>query len=121
MSFLYGFQCGPYVKVGISHDIKKRLRQMKLFNPFKVKIVLQRRILTRHARNIEGCVHKFLGECAMGREWFFAPSLVELGRFADISIQAAINVERRNLADYDAATDAPPTRGMDVDSESSHG
>jgi len=108
VSWLYGFQSGPYVKVGIARNLAARLNQMRLFNPFTVKIILRRRVLTRHARRIEICLHKLLWRHASGREWFFGVPSETLRKYAAASIQACAEIESEHIADYNEKSEAPP-------------
>jgi hypothetical protein len=115
MAYLYGFQCGQWIKVGITQNVARRLKQMRLHNPYPITIVMRRPVLARHARRVEILVHRCLQRHAVGREWFTA-SIEDIKRYATAAIRAAIDVEREQLADYDEKEDAPPPVCSDVES-----
>ena len=68
MSYIYGLQCGAFIKIGRAENIGKRLRDLRLGNPHPITIVLRR----RHPRAalVERLMHRILREEAVGREWF---------------------------------------------------
>lgn len=72
---VYCIQCGPYFKVGIAEDIKKRMQTFAVSNPFKMKLVFYRKVEARHVRFIESEIHKALAVWHHRGEWFTAPVL----------------------------------------------
>ena len=70
--FLYVFQCGPYMKVGITADLDKRKAGIETHNPFKIRRRLWRRFPRKHVRFVESFVHKELRERHHRGEWFTA-------------------------------------------------
>lgn len=69
MGWVYGIQCGEFIKVGYTASaIKSRTDTMRLYNPHSIKIVLRRR--TDHPYWVERRLHQILAEKAVGREWF---------------------------------------------------
>lgn len=69
--WIYGFQCGDFIKVGIAGNVEARLYTARLYNPHPVKVVFRERHM--HARRVEIRMHQLLNDCAMGREWFDVP------------------------------------------------
>lgn len=67
-TFIYGFQSGEYIKIGITKSIATRLRQLRLYNPHPITVVLKRQHI--EAARIERVIHRVLREEAVGREWF---------------------------------------------------
>lgn len=70
---LYCIQCGPYFKVGITEDPKKRMQTFAISNPFKMKLVFYRTVQAQHVRFVEAEVHKALAHWHHRGEWFTAP------------------------------------------------
>jgi hypothetical protein len=63
---------GP-VKVGISSDVDKRLRQLQTGQPFGMTVQGTAGPMSRDmAVRVEGCVHTLLGERRCRGEWFDA-------------------------------------------------
>lgn len=65
---VYGIQSGEFIKVGITHDLKRRKHEMALFNPHPCKVVFNKYAAV--PRFIERELHKALAQFAIGREWF---------------------------------------------------
>ena len=101
--FLYVFQCGPYMKVGITIDLDKRKAGIETHNPFKIRRRLWRRFPRKHVRFVEGFVHKELRERHHRGEWFTA-SIEE--------IRKAIYKATKELPQREADQDAFITRGL---------
>lgn len=117
MSFVYGFQCGDFIKIGRAADVGQRLRDLRLGNPLLIKIVLRR----RHPRAalVEQLMHRVLREEALGREWFkITPADARL--VADYAI-GRINDRLERERDWAAARPVrkpktlQPTRGGQVE------
>lgn len=70
MGWVYGIQCREFIKVGCTQDMRRRFEEMRLANPFPLKVILKRQ--TRHPRRLEAFVHRHLTHVAIGREWFMA-------------------------------------------------
>lgn len=47
--YLYVVKCGPYFKVGITGDIKVRMRTLNNGTPFSMRLILYRAIKSMHA------------------------------------------------------------------------
>lgn len=68
VTWLYGIQSGLFIKIGITKDIKNRLREMNLYNPHPCKVVIRRQL--EEAGKVERRMHAVLAPYAVGREWF---------------------------------------------------
>jgi hypothetical protein len=68
MGWVYGIQCGGFIKIGVASDIKRRLHQMRLLNPHTCEVIFQKQ--AREPRSVEYAMHKLLEPWAAGREWF---------------------------------------------------
>ena len=68
--YVYGIQSGLFIKVGMTKNIRLRLREMNLYNPHPCKVVVRRRC--EHPRAVEKRIHELLAKHAIGREWFVA-------------------------------------------------
>jgi hypothetical protein len=68
MGYVDGVQMGPFIKVGAAADLKARMHQFRLYNPYPCKIIL-RRTVTEYFW-LEKRMHELLDGCAIGREWF---------------------------------------------------
>jgi len=66
--YVYGIQCGPFIKVGVAANVAARLRQMQLANPYPLTVVLKRKM--KAAFYCERKMHEILAAKAVGREWF---------------------------------------------------
>jgi hypothetical protein len=89
--WVYAFQCGDFVKVGVSRDIQRRLVQMRALNPFEIRVLLQWR--HRYAFRIERLMHTLLDDAAIGREWFAVPPR---------AIELAATIAREHVAQWQA-------------------
>lgn len=69
---LYAIQSGRFIKVGISANLRQRMKIMALHNPHGLECVMYRYIPRWRARFIEAKVHAELEDCSKGREWFDA-------------------------------------------------
>jgi hypothetical protein len=82
--WVYGIQCGDFIKVGVAGNIKFRLTTLQLYNPYPCKVVMRRQ--HRFAYRIEKRIHELLADVSIGREWFNAcPKAVQLA--ADIAME----------------------------------
>lgn len=97
MSWIYGFQCGEFIKIGRSDNVGRRLRDLRLGNPNPVKIVLRRRHV--RAALVERLMHRVLREEAVGREWFkISPADARLAAdhaIAKVNERMVVEAERR--------------------------
>jgi hypothetical protein len=66
--WVYGVQCGQFIKVGVAKDIDKRLHSMRLLNPHPVSVIYRRKM--KAAFYCERKIHAILADKAIGREWF---------------------------------------------------
>lgn len=66
--WLYAIQCGQFIKIGVTTNLAKRLHDMRLLNPYPVKVIIRRRI--HAAFHCERKMHEIFSDKAIGREWF---------------------------------------------------
>lgn len=71
MSNVYILRCGDVVKIGISNDPYKRVKQLQTGNSNKISLVCYVKMRTRiEAHNLESVLHKeFYSDNTLG-EWF---------------------------------------------------
>jgi len=116
---VYIFQCETFVKVGISSDVKKRVKALQPGNPFPIRILRTSRTRSRiKALLIERTVHNILSDDHHFGEWFKctperareALSAVMWAMPRLVKKHDAIKVEREHLfatdPEYNAALDA---------------
>lgn len=70
--WLYVLKCGPYFKVGISVDIKWRVKTLQSGNPFKISVTLRRRVPKVFVGRLEKLIHRGLVDFHHRGEWFSA-------------------------------------------------
>jgi hypothetical protein len=66
--WVYGIQCGQFIKVGVAKSIDKRLNDMRALNPHPLTVIFRRRM--KAAFYCERKMHSVLREKSIGREWF---------------------------------------------------
>lgn len=107
MSVVYGIKAGQFIKVGITKDLPRRLRQMQLFNPYPPEVVFELQV--REARWVEMRMHEELRADAIGREWF---------QTTPAKVRAAADVAMKKLAkvrdEWKARAAAAIERGDDI-------
>lgn len=91
MGWVYGIQCGEFIKVGCAKNMAVRVHAMKLHNPLPLKIILRRR--SKNAYWLERRIHKLLVAKSIGREWFSA-TVDEVKAAAD---QAGIDQKKNDI------------------------
>ena len=64
---LYFVQCGEYVKIGIAADVRKRVRDMEMHNPYEMKILH----VMPGKRKEEKELHKRFATYRRRNEWFW--------------------------------------------------
>lgn len=69
---IYAIRSEHLVKVGITADLKSRMKLMELFNPMPFKCIRFSYVPRDRARKIEMAVHAMLSEHHKRREWFEA-------------------------------------------------
>lgn len=67
---LYGIRSFHLIKVGITHDVSRRLLGMRLHNPHALDIVVAARVPSMFLKMAEQTAHRLLGQYGVGREWF---------------------------------------------------
>jgi len=94
---VYIVQAGECVKIGVSNNVKKRMRQIQTSNPEKLYLILLLNMPSRpRAEKLEEYLHdKFSNyRCTGGREWFKVPfrtlktniSNIDLDMFYDMEV-----------------------------------
>lgn len=73
---LYFIRSGPYLKIGISWDAKRRLNDFRAGNPHEARIAAQRQIPGALALQVEKRVHAALACFRHDGEWFFVKTQV---------------------------------------------
>jgi len=106
---LYVVECAPYLKIGISGNMKKRLHDMKLLNPMPLSLIHYRLVPRRRSRLVEAAVHAALADYAHGREWFTVP--IETARETIARIIDADKIAH-NWTSY--VDDSPVTNAMET-------
>lgn len=66
--YLYGLQCGEFIKIGVANAIGPRVKLLQLGNPYPLKVVIREK--NTYAYVLEKLVHQILSGKSIGREWF---------------------------------------------------
>lgn len=69
--WVYGIQCGEFIKIGVAQNIGVRRKQFQAGNPLPLNIVVRCKC-PNGAYLLERYMHKILAEFSIGREWFRA-------------------------------------------------
>lgn len=93
MTWVYGFQCQGFIKVGVAQSLGTRRKQLQAGNPFPLKIVLNCRCVDG-AYYLERRIHEILAEHAIGREWF----AITPQQLRDAVERAKIDLEGKRVA-----------------------
>jgi hypothetical protein len=67
---IYIFECGPFIKVGLTHDVLRRSKELLRLNPFDVRLAYYRTVHTSLAKKTEAAVHSALSQFKHRGEWF---------------------------------------------------
>lgn len=89
MGWVYGAQCGAFIKIGATSHLQRRIVALQSANPFKLKIVIRRQVLEYFW--VEKRVHEILAPVSIGGEWFEV--VPELAR-------EAVDIAMRDVVDY---------------------
>jgi len=68
--WLYVMESPPYVKVGISNDVERRLRDFSLNSPHHIRIIFKAKVPYPQAKWIEEKIHEDLQAFRHKGEWF---------------------------------------------------
>ena len=69
----------PYIKIGVTHDIKQRLPALQTGNPRELKLMRLIGPFTREqAMSLEKQLHKIMGRHRVNGEWFHSTCLRQL-------------------------------------------
>lgn len=71
-AFIYVIASGPYMKIGITRDLKKRIKGVECHNPHEVRLICYRRVPAHYARRAEMQIHAELAAHQHRGEWFTA-------------------------------------------------
>jgi hypothetical protein len=67
---LYFISSPPFLKIGITDNIARRMSQFQAGNPHAITLAARRSVPAPLARQIERRVHEHFADRAIGREWF---------------------------------------------------
>lgn len=86
-----------HVKIGISHHVEKRIKELQTGCPFEIR--LAKAFRTPHARKIEGMAHNVLAKYRKAGEWFNVPNNVACAVVRNLvgSMPRSSHVEPRPL------------------------
>jgi hypothetical protein len=96
---LYFISSPPFLKIGITDNIARRLKEFQAGNPHLIHLAGHRTIPAPLARQIERRVHEHFAERAIGREWFRDLDHREAAQAADPHIRKARTAIQRWVAD----------------------
>lgn len=86
---LYLIRSGEWLKIGITQDLEKRVRQFEAGNPRGITVEATRRLPRSLARQVERRLHEHFAGRAIGREWFADLTSAEVLKVAAPLINAA--------------------------------
>lgn len=72
IGYVYALRCGELVKIGITTDLARRVREVNMHNPFPVRAEMCRAIEREYIRVIERAIHGRLDASRVTGEWFRA-------------------------------------------------
>lgn len=104
---IYAANAGKHIKIGLSSDIQKRIREIQVGNPFEVEVVWEKYIGSdsRKARDTETAIHAACDEFHVRGEWFDYQCLTLLRD--PVRLQEAIDAEARRESRTGAECDNP--------------
>ncbi len=102
---IYAIKCGEFVKIGIANNVRRRLKEIDLCNPYRATVALQAEVAACLALKVERTLHKAFNECRHRREWFrIAPKDVRLEFWHAVNLAHQIEAKYAELLDtYHAA------------------
>ena len=74
LAYIYLIRCGRYVKIGVSDDPAKRVMEMQVGSPHKLRLVVSWPSLAPHKE--EKRIHRLLDQYHHRGEWFRLPDLL---------------------------------------------
>lgn len=93
--YIYVFQSGKFLKVGMAKDWQARLTEARLMNPHGITLVMRRAVRRNVVCDIERRIHEMLSPWLHGREWFTAP--LETVRAAVIeAVAEGVELDRKD-------------------------
>lgn len=124
MSWVYGIQCGEFIKIGVAQHIERRLRTLKLYNPLPCSVVLRR--AAPDCYWIEKRIHHILRDYSVGREWFkitpdqareaykaaLADAMIERRRQRDWQAGGWLRYDKRKATELDASRKSETANGL---------
>ena len=74
---VYAIQCGEFVKVGMTKNLKQRFKQFEDTNPHELRLLIYRSVPFWYRTEFEQVVHKALETYRFRREWYrVSPEIV---------------------------------------------
>src|SRR6266849_10793004 len=89
VSYIYGIRCLRFIKVGSARNLAKRLLQLSIGNPFKLRIAIFEPVSAHYVIAIERRIHALLKEWHYRGEWYAVDTR---------TVRRAINQARREIA-----------------------
>lgn len=110
--YMYGLQCGEFIKIGVANTVGARVKLLQLGNPYPMKVVIREKSI--YAYVLEKMVHTRLAEKSIGREWFAVtiPEARQAVREAKGDLKERLDQQKEW---EDQAILKLATRGLDVD------
>lgn len=69
-TWVYAIKCGEYIKIGIAKDVRRRLDEINLCNPYLATVVIQAEVAACLALKAERELHIHFMDHHHKREWF---------------------------------------------------
>lgn len=79
--YVYLFECGGRYKIGYSHNVEKRLKQLDT-RPYQLNFIAK--IYSDIAYEVEQEIHKKLEPCKVANEWYEFKSHITPDKFAEL-------------------------------------
>lgn len=76
MQYLYIIKCKEYYKIGIAKNLKNRLSQLQIGNPFELEMVWSKEL--KNTLKIENVLHSELMKSKVRGEWFYFGENVDI-------------------------------------------
>jgi hypothetical protein len=70
MRYIYILRCHTFYKIGIASDVKQRICQLQIGNPYKIELVECFEIDAQYVAKIEKDLHRVLRNKNVSGEWF---------------------------------------------------
>jgi len=71
--YIYAIQCELFVKVGIAASVTSRLSQLRMSNPYQLKLIGKQAVPHEVAATAEVAAHLLLAKHHHRHEWFLCP------------------------------------------------